>query len=165
LFNGFPISIHEKSEFIHQTVIIIDFKTILNNHITDHFLKKIKMADNNIMIEHIESPDSNKNGKMLVFSGQLDESNIEDLSKMVYTLIEENPKNLYLLLDFEKLSYMNSKSIGYLTDWYTKVTDSNGKILIAKPAQNILDILNAVGISKFIKCYPTLAEAKNNLFK
>lgn len=122
------------------------------------------MTDNKILIEDLETPDKDITGKMLIFIGQLDETNIEENAKMVYSLISEHPKNLHLLLDFEKLTYMNSKSIGYITDWYTKTTDNNGKIVIAKPAQNILDILNAVGISKFIKCYPTLAEAKSSLF-
>lgn len=122
------------------------------------------MENDKILIEDIESPDPQKTGKMLIFIGQLDETNIEENAKMIYSLIGEHPKNLHMILDFEKLTYMNSKSIGYLTDWYTRIVDNNGKIIIAKPAQNILDILKAVGISKFIKCYPTLAEAKANLF-
>jgi anti-anti-sigma factor len=126
---------------------------------------KTQMPDSNIVIEYIDSPDPDKVGIMLIFSGHLDEGNIDDLSNVVYKLIQDHPKSLHLLLDFEKLMYMNSKSIGYLTDWYTRVTETNGKIIISKPAQNILDILKAVGISKFIKCYPTLAEAKSDLFK
>ena len=55
---------------------------------------------------------------------------------------------------------MNSKSIGYLTDWYGRVTGKNGKIVIAKARENIMDILQVVGLTQLINCYPTLDEAK-----
>jgi anti-anti-sigma regulatory factor len=55
---------------------------------------------------------------------------------------------------------MNSKSIGYLTDWYGKVTEGGGKIVISKAKSNILDILQVVGLTQLINCYPTLDEAK-----
>jgi anti-anti-sigma factor len=78
----------------------------------------------------------------------------------MYTLIEQNPKNLNILLDFEGLEYMNSKSIGYLTDWFSKISEGGGKIVIAKAKPNILDILEVVGLTQLINCFPTLDEAK-----
>ncbi len=55
---------------------------------------------------------------------------------------------------------MNSKSIGYLTDWYGKIIEGKGKIVIAKARSNILDILQVVGLTQLINCYNTLDEAK-----
>lgn len=98
--------------------------------------------------------------KIIKISGQLDESNVDEEAKKVYALIEQNPSKLSLILDFEELEYMNSKSIGYLTDWYGKVFENGGKVIIAKSKPNILDILEVVGLTQLIKNYPTIEEAK-----
>lgn len=117
------------------------------------------MAQATITIEDIPgTPD--KAVKLVKFSGQLDESNVDEKAKTMYELISKVPQNLYLIFDFENLEYMNSKSIGYLTDWYTKVTGKKGDIIIAKAKPNILDILQVVGLTQLVKCVPTLDEAK-----
>jgi anti-anti-sigma factor len=113
-----------------------------------------------ITIEDVESSSPDKIVKLLKFSGQLDESNVDEKAQQIYDLIEQNPKNLNLIFDFEELEYMNSKSIGYLTDWYGKVYENGGKIVIAKTRPNILDILQVVGLTQLIKTYPTIDEAK-----
>lgn len=98
--------------------------------------------------------------KVIKIAGQLDESNVDEEAKKIYDLIEQNPKNLNLILDLEELEYMNSKSIGYLTDWYGKVFENGGKVMIAKAKPNILDILEVVGLTQLIKNYSTVEEAK-----
>jgi len=122
------------------------------------------MIPSKILIENLQGGNTDQKGILISIEGQLDETNVDNMAENIYKIIADNPKNLHLLLDFEKLSYLNSKALGFLTDWYTRITDAGGKIVIAKPAQNIMDILQAVGISKFIKCYPEITEAKNNLF-
>jgi anti-anti-sigma factor len=113
-----------------------------------------------ISIEDVETEDKNMTVKLIKFSGQLDESNVDEKAQIIYDLIEQNPNNLNLILDLEDLEYMNSKSIGYLTDWYGKVYENGGKIVIAKAKPNILDILQVVGLTQLIKTYPTIEEAK-----
>lgn len=123
------------------------------------------MTQININIEDIPVSTPNQIAKLIKFQGQLDESNVDEKAKLIYSLIEQTPQNLFLLMDFEELEYMNSKSIGYLTDWYGKITEGNGKIVIAKAKNNILDILEVVGLTQLISCYPTLDEAKLALFE
>lgn len=118
------------------------------------------MTQANITIEDIPATTQGQIAKLVKFQGQLDESNVDEKAKILYQLLEQYPQNLYLLFDFEELEYMNSKSIGYLTDWYGKVTEGKGKIVIAKTRNNILDILQVVGLTQLINCYPTLDEAK-----
>lgn len=118
------------------------------------------MTEINIIIEDMAIGNGDKTAKILTFKGQMDETNVDEKAKQIYSLIEQNPKNLYLLLDFEGLEYMNSKSIGYLTDWYSKITEGGGKLVIAKARPNILDILEVVGLTQLINCFPTLDEAK-----
>ena len=123
------------------------------------------MTEINIQIEDIPATTQGQVAKIVKFQGQLDESNVDEKAKTVYALIEQTPQNLYLLMDFEGLEYMNSKSIGYLTDWYGKITEGKGRMVIAKAKSNILDILQVVGLTQLITCYSTLDEAKFSLLK
>lgn len=118
------------------------------------------MAQATITIEDIPGNFPDKTVKLVKVTGQLDESNVDEQSKIIYGLISQVPQGLFMIFDFEGLEYMNSKSIGYLTDWYTKVTEKQGGVVIAKAKANILDILQVVGLTQLMKCVPTLEEAK-----
>ena len=58
---------------------------------------------------------------------------------------------------------MNSKSIGYVTDLYGKITKGAGLIVIANAKSNITDILQVVGLTQLMKTFASLDEAKNYL--
>lgn len=118
------------------------------------------MTEANISIEDVQSDKTGKVIKLITISGQLDESNIDEKSKQIYDVINQTPQNLNLIMNLENLEYMNSKSIGYLTDWYGKVSGAGGKVVIVKARQNIADILNVVGLSQLIPMLQTLEEAK-----
>lgn len=99
-----------------------------------------------------------KNIKIIAFAGQLDETNVDEEAKKIYQLIEETAEP-NMILDFAELNYMNSKSIGYVTDWYSRIATRNGKLVIARPQANILDILKVVGITQIVPTYNDLNEA------
>lgn len=103
-----------------------------------------------------------KTAKIITFMGQLDETNVDHEAKRVYQVITEMAEPV-LLLDFSGLDYMNSKSIGYVTDWFTQASAKQGSISIIGPKPNILDILKVVGITQIITVYNTLEEAKTAL--
>lgn len=113
-----------------------------------------------ITIEDLVTGSESKKAKLVKFAGQLDESNVDEKAKIIYKVIEEGGDNLVLVFDFSDLEYMNSKSIGYLTDWYGKLSAKSGKIVIAHARENIVDILQVVGLTQLITCYPTIEEAK-----
>ena len=119
----------------------------------------------NLVVEDLAAPQPTMTAKIVRFSGQLDESNIDTNSKTIYEIIAQHPKELFLLLEFSRLEYMNSKSIGYLTDWYGKITEGGGKIVISGPPDSVREILQAVGITELVKCYNTFDEAKFQLFQ
>lgn len=119
------------------------------------------MTEAIITIEDAQNPSPDKILKIVHISGQLDESNIDEKIQEIYKVLEANPKGLSLIFDMENLEYMNSKSIGYLTDLYGKVTEANGQVAIAKAKSNILDILQVVGLTQLIKTFDSTDEAKN----
>lgn len=118
------------------------------------------MSDIQITFQDLTA--GSKTVKLITFSGQLDETNVDHEAKRVYQVIDEMPEPV-LFLDFSNLEYMNSKSIGYVTDWFTRATGKNGSISIIGPKPNILDILKVVGITQIITVYTTLEEAKTAL--
>lgn len=107
--------------------------------------------------------DTQKAIKVITLSGQLDESNIDNFAPKIYEFINAGGEGTNYILDIENISYMNSKSIGYISDWYSKIISKGGKLIIAKPAANIRDILNVVGLDKVIPLSQTLEEAKSYL--
>lgn len=113
-----------------------------------------------ITIEDVQSTNPAKMIKLVRISGQLDESNVDEEAKKIYALIESAGPSLNLIFEFSGLEYMNSKSIGYLTDWYSKISANAGKVVIAGARENILDILQVVGLTQLINAYPSLEEAK-----
>lgn len=121
------------------------------------------MTEATMLIEDVASTDASKIIKQVLFAGQLDESNIDEKSQTIYQLITQFPKGLNLIFDFEKLEYMNSKSIGYLTDWYGKVTEGGGHLVIIKAKPNIVDILSVIGLTQLIPMFGSLDEAKFSL--
>lgn len=123
------------------------------------------MAQIIITIEDLASTVPDKKIKLVKFAGQLDESNVDEKAKEIYDVINTVPQGLNLIFDFEKLEYMNSKSIGYLTDWYTKLVEKKGGIVIANAKPNILDILQVVGLTQLISCAGTVEEAKLAIMK
>lgn len=125
------------------------------------------MAQIIITVEDIPSAplSGDKKLKLVKFAGQLDESNVDEKAKGIYDLINATPQGLFLIFDFEKLEYMNSKSIGYLTDWYTKLNEKKGGIVIANARPNIVDILQVVGLTQLIKSVASVEEAKATVTK
>jgi anti-anti-sigma factor len=123
------------------------------------------MAQITITTEDVVSSVPDKKIKLIKFAGQLDESNVDEKAKEIYDIINATPQGLFLIFDFEKLEYMNSKSIGYLTDWYSKLSEKKGGILIANARPNITDILQVVGITQLIPCVGSIDEAKLAVMK
>lgn len=117
-----------------------------------------------IQITFQETTVSGKPAQQIGFAGQLDETNVDEEAKKIYAAID-GMKEPRLILDFSGLDYMNSKSIGYLTDWYSRVMSKNGKMVITSPKPNILDILKVVGITQIISVCSSLEEAKGELEK
>jgi len=118
------------------------------------------MTEATITVEDLASTSPDKTLKIVHIAGQLDESNIDEKIQEIYKLVEATPKNLSLLIDMERLEYMNSKSIGYITDLYGKITQSGGLIAIAMAQPNIIDILQVVGLTQLIKTFNTMDEGK-----
>lgn len=98
--------------------------------------------------------------KLLVFNGQMDETNLENLSSILDKIInKEEHETRYILLNFKDLEFLNSKVIGYLASTYAQANELDKKMIIVEANQNINDILSLVGLTTIIDNYNSLTEA------
>ena len=97
--------------------------------------------------------------KLVQIQGQLDESNVDEKSKVIYQLLDQSPEETNFIFDLMQLEYMNSKAIGYLTDWYNRVLQKNGQVLLTQAQDNILDILDTVGLTSIIEHHSSIEDA------
>ncbi len=103
--------------------------------------------------------------KHIVMRGELDESNVDHHAETMYEAIRLVKHGTYFIFEGSGLGYINSKAIGYLTDWYNKLNEKGGKIILIKLKPTIFDILDVVGITQIIPVYKNLDEAERELLK
>jgi len=111
----------------------------------------------------IEIP-SNAEAKSISFKGVIAEYNIMEITEPVFELLK-NKKPYYLILDFSKLEYFNSLFIGTLADWYRKVTENKGKMVIINATESTREIIELCGLDKIIPLYPDMDTALKNTEK
>ena len=87
---------------------------------------------------------------LLVLSGSIDESNLEEFKMVANPLMDDSSKRI-LALDVTALEYINSKVVGYLASLYTLGQVTNTKIVIVGENPNIMDILSLVGLTTLIE--------------
>lgn len=122
------------------------------------------MEAGKLIIEDITAPSPDQKAKLIKLEGSIDENSVDKLSREIYGAISATPKKLFLLFDLEKVQYLNSKTIGYLADWHGQVTEGGGNLIIANANENIINILETVGIEELMPVFSNLEEAKSKLF-
>lgn len=85
-----------------------------------------------------------------VFEGEIDEENIKENKQIVNDFLKEHEGAYRLILDFSELHYCNSLFIGQIADWYNKMQKHGGELVILNPNQDILEIIDMVGLTKVI---------------
>lgn len=87
---------------------------------------------------------------VFAFEGEITPVNLDKNQKTINDFLETKGLQHRIILDFSKLTYCNSTFIGQIADWYNRVTKNKGEIIIRNPNQEILDIIDMVGLTKII---------------
>lgn len=82
--------------------------------------------------------------------GEIDESNA-DYFRCSLDEIIESKDNIDLILDFEKLEFMDSTGIGVILGRYKKCKNKNIEILIQNPSKHLDLIFSSCGIYSIIR--------------
>lgn len=110
-----------------------------------------------LKIEHATAPVSDREVHVLRLEGYVDAHTFTDFEEELTKLVEGGHYNL--LLDLEKLTYINSTGLGLLMATFRQVRQYQGDLVIAKMSDKITNIFNLLGFSRLIHTYPTEQEA------
>ena len=100
--------------------------------------------------------------KLVSLTGEIDETNLGELKEVIDPLLVSNDCQV-LLVNLKDLNFINSMVISYFTNIYTKLTELNKKIIFVEANNQILDILDLVGLTTIIDNYNSLTEALDNI--
>lgn len=87
---------------------------------------------------------------VFLFEGEITADNIKQYQQKVNQFLDTNKNATSIILDFEKLKYCNSTFIGQIADWYNRMSKNNGKMIICNPNEEILNIIDMVGLTQII---------------
>jgi stage II sporulation protein AA (anti-sigma F factor antagonist) len=86
----------------------------------------------------------------IMLEGEIDPINIDKLAMPIAEKIDNMPQGGRLVLDFTHLNYINSTFIGHLASWYKQVQKNGGQIALKNTNEQILDVLDLVGLKRVL---------------
>ncbi len=110
-----------------------------------------------LKIEHATASVGEREVQILRLEGYVDAHTFGDFEEDLTKLVEAS--HYTLLLDLEKLTYINSTGLGLLMATFRQVRQHQGDLVIAKMSDKITNIFNLLGFSRLIHTYPTEEEA------
>ena len=111
-----------------------------------------------LKIEHATAPVGEKDVHILRLEGYVDAHTFTEFEEEL-TRLTDREKHYHLLLDLERLTYINSTGLGLLMATFRQVRQHGGDLVIAKMSDKITNIFNLLGFSRLIHTYPSEQEA------
>lgn len=107
---------------------------------------------------------TNTGVKIFAFKGELDETNVDTTFPNIIGDIGDfaHSKTLF---DFRELTYLNSKSIGYIADIAQRTEDGGGKFSLCHLSSEVHDTLDLVGITSIVPVYESTEIAVTEMSK
>lgn len=90
--------------------------------------------------------------------GELDHSSAEEVRIKIDDRIERDDIRK-VILNFSKVTFMDSSGIGAVVGRYKKINNKDGKLCIAETSKNVDRIFEMAGLYKLINKYNTVDEA------
>ena len=102
----------------------------------------------------VKKSSTNTGVKIFSFHGELDETNVDTTFPNIINDIGDftGTKTLFNLAE---LTYLNSKSIGYIADIAQRTEDGKWKFALCTLRDEVRDTLDLVGITSIIPVYDT----------
>ena len=118
------------------------------------------------MLTQLEIKKSSTNTGITVFSfhGELDETNVDSTFPSIISDIGDFTK-ARTLFNLGGLTYLNSKSIGYIADIAQRTEDGGGRFALCCLTNEVHDTLDLVGITNIIPVYEVEETALQELSK
>ena len=111
-----------------------------------------------LKIEHATTPVGATDVHILRLEGYVDAHTFTEFEEEL-TRLTDKEKQYNLLLDLEKLTYINSTGLGLLMATFRQVRQHGGDLVIAKMSDKITNIFNLLGFSRLIHTYSSEQDA------
>jgi len=119
------------------------------------------MTNINIKFSH---PEELPNGVVVELVGQLDVSNIDHVEEEMMPFTMES-KYQKIIMDFKGLTYLNSRAVGMLVNFYNQLSQQSKKMVFCNLSGGVHDTLTLVGVGQIIKFFDDLESAIEYLMK
>lgn len=93
--------------------------------------------------------------------GDLDLTTAPSMDPVVSALIDRGVRSLALHLD--RVGFIGSRGIGYILNWWHRMQEKGGRLVVASAPPNVKAALQAVGAYAVIPMTDTLPEALREL--
>jgi anti-anti-sigma factor len=90
-----------------------------------------------------------KDVKLIILAGQIDESNLDNVSQKIDQTLSDSQVTIFAL-NLKDLEFINSKVIGYIASLNSRLQNENRRLVFLAANQHILDILDLVGLLSLI---------------
>ena len=112
----------------------------------------------------VNKTSTNTGVKIFAFKWELDETNVDTTFPNIIADIGEFA-HAKILFDFGLLTYLNSKSIGYIADIAQRTEDGGGIFSICNLSNEVHDTLELVGITSIVEVYDSTESAVTEMSK
>ena len=94
---------------------------------------------------------------VVTLDGPVDSATFEDFKKAIHQACAKQGSSV--LLDCEKLSYMNSKGFGLLSAFHRISLSSMGQLYLCSINRKIVKTMDLLGLGQTLKMFPSREEA------
>ncbi|HLG25984.1 MAG TPA: STAS domain-containing protein [Candidatus Gracilibacteria bacterium] len=91
---------------------------------------------------------------VLIFDGSLDKAGLESVREQIEHEVDAASGEA-LVMDFTKLNFINSESIGLLLTLHLRLDKREKKLVLFGADEHVRDVLNVIGMLSIISSYPT----------
>ncbi len=102
------------------------------------------------------------NAKVVALSGELDESNLDQIRTQLDPVLTD-VSITKVLLDLTGLQFINSKGIGYIVSVHTHLSKDQRVLSMAAANEAVMDVISLVGLTSIIPYFATMDEALSSL--
>lgn len=100
--------------------------------------------------------------KQIVVTG-IGQTELETEAPAIYDLINSFPASTSFIFNIERLTFLNSKGIGYFTHWFNEISNRGQNLYLTNPLKHIYDTFQMVGLTQMIPFSRTLEEAEEQV--
>jgi len=103
-----------------------------------------------------------KGYKVVEFFGDLDKAGLLVVEPKIEKIIDDLSEDV-MVLNFDKMNFINSESIGFLLTVHSRLVKRHKKLVFVNCPFNVKDVLNVIGLLKIVDCYSSLVEFENSI--